>query len=108
SPDARSRACDRKGASAPFLRAGIRIVCWVRGRIGGGMSLAVLASRALFGLQARAVQVEVHVGSGLPSFSIVGLPGAGVRESRERVRSAILNCGFDFPAGRITANLAPA
>jgi len=72
------------------------------------MSLAVLASRALFGLQARAVQVEVHVGSGLPSFSIVGLPGAGVRESRERVRSAILNCGFDFPAGRITANLAPA
>lgn len=72
------------------------------------MSLAVLASRALFGLHARPVQVEVHVGSGLPSFSIVGLPGAGVRESRERVRSAILNCGFEFPAGRITANLAPA
>lgn len=72
------------------------------------MSLAVLASRALFGLHARPVQVEVHVGSGLPSFSLVGLPGAGVRESRERVRSAILNCGFDFPAGRITANLAPA
>lgn len=72
------------------------------------MSLAVLASRALFGLQARPVQVEVHVGNGLPTFSLVGLPGAGVRESRDRVRSAILSCGFDFPAGRITANLAPA
>ncbi len=72
------------------------------------MSLAVLASRALFGLQAWPVQVEVHVGSGLPSFSLVGLPGAGVRESRDRVRSAILSCGYEFPAGRITANLAPA
>jgi len=72
------------------------------------MSLAVLSSRALFGLQVRPVQVEVHVGSGLPSFAIVGLPGAGVRESRERVRSALLSSGFEFPAGRITANLAPA
>ncbi|MDY0310464.1 MAG: magnesium chelatase domain-containing protein, partial [Castellaniella sp.] len=72
------------------------------------MSLAVLSSRALFGLRVWPVQVEVHVGSGLPSFSIVGLPGVGVRESRERVRSALLSCGFEFPAGRITANLAPA
>ena len=72
------------------------------------MSLAVLSSRTLFGLQVRSVQVEVHVGCGLPSFSIVGLPGAGVRESRERVRSALLSSGFEFPAGRITANLAPA
>jgi magnesium chelatase family protein len=72
------------------------------------MSLAVLSSRALFGLQAWPVQVEVHVGGGLPSFSLTGLPGAGVRESRDRVRSAILSSGFDFPAGRITANLAPA
>jgi magnesium chelatase family protein len=72
------------------------------------MSLAVLASRALYGLQAWPVQVEVHVGGGLPSFSLVGLPGAGVRESRDRVRSAILSSGLDFPAGRITANLAPA
>ncbi|MFV0284476.1 MAG: YifB family Mg chelatase-like AAA ATPase [Castellaniella sp.] len=72
------------------------------------MSLAVLSSRALFGLQVRPVQVEVHVGPGLPSFSIVGLPGTGVRESRERVRSALLSSGFEFPAGRITANLAPA
>uniref|UniRef100_UPI00333EA9C6 YifB family Mg chelatase-like AAA ATPase n=1 Tax=Castellaniella defragrans TaxID=75697 RepID=UPI00333EA9C6 len=72
------------------------------------MSLAVLSSRALFGLQAHAVRVEVHVGAGLPAFHLVGLPGADVRESRERVRSAIINSGFEFPAGRITANLAPA
>ncbi|MER1968119.1 YifB family Mg chelatase-like AAA ATPase [Castellaniella sp. GW247-6E4] len=72
------------------------------------MSLAVLTSRALSGLQAHAVRVEVHVGAGLPAFHLVGLPGADVRESRERVRSAIVNSGFEFPAGRITANLAPA
>ncbi|MFT0531649.1 YifB family Mg chelatase-like AAA ATPase [Castellaniella hirudinis] len=72
------------------------------------MSLAVLASRALSGLQAWPVQVEVHVGNGLPAFSLVGLPGAGVRESRDRVRAAILNSGFEFPEGRITVNLAPA
>ncbi|CAM5222266.1 Magnesium chelatase family protein OS=Castellaniella defragrans OX=75697 GN=HNR28_001651 PE=3 SV=1 [Castellaniella defragrans] len=72
------------------------------------MSLAVLSSRALFGLQAWPVQVEVHVGGGLPAFTLTGLPGAGVRESRDRVRSAILTSGFEFPAGRITANLAPA
>lgn len=72
------------------------------------MSLAVLASRALCGLQALPVRVEVHVGSGLPTFTVVGLPDTGVRESRERVRSAIVNSGFDFPAGRITVNLAPA
>lgn len=72
------------------------------------MSLAVLSSRALFGMSVSSVQVEVHVGAGLPSFSIVGLPGAGVRESRERVRAAIISSGFEFPAGRIIANLAPA
>lgn len=72
------------------------------------MSLAVLSSRTLFGLQAWPVQVEVQVSAGLPSFSLTGLPGTGVRESRDRVRSAILSCGFEFPAGRITANLAPA
>lgn len=72
------------------------------------MSLAVVSSRALFGLDAIPVRVEVHVGSGLPAFNLVGLPGAGVRESRDRVRSAILNSGFEFPAGRVTVNLAPA
>jgi magnesium chelatase family protein len=72
------------------------------------MSLAVLASRALCGLDGLAVRVEVHVGTGLPAFHLVGLPDAGVRESRERVRSAVASSGFEFPAGRITANLAPA
>lgn len=72
------------------------------------MSLAVVSSRALFGLEAVPVRVEVHVGPGLPAFNLVGLPGAGVRESRDRVRSAILSSGFDFPAGRVTVNLAPA
>lgn len=72
------------------------------------MSLAILASRALAGLDAVPVHVEVHVGPGLPAFHVVGLPDAGVRESRERVRSAILSSGFDFPSGRITVNLAPA
>ncbi|RTZ39308.1 ATP-binding protein [Candidimonas sp. SYP-B2681] len=72
------------------------------------MSLAILASRALCGLEAFSVRVEVHVGPGLPAFHVVGLPDTGVRESRERVRSAIISSGFEFPAGRITANLAPA
>jgi len=72
------------------------------------VTLAVLASRALAGLQAQPVRVEVHLGTGLPAFHVVGLPDAEVRESRERVRAAIVNSGFAFPAGRITVNLAPA
>lgn len=72
------------------------------------MSLAVLSSCTLRGLQAVAVQVEVHIGRGLPAFSLVGSPGVEVRESRERVRAAILNSGYAFPDGRITVNLAPA
>jgi len=72
------------------------------------MSLAILSSRALLGFEAQAVRVEVHVGPGLPNFLIVGLPDAGVRESRERVRSALQSTGFELPAGRITVNLAPA
>ncbi|PLC49514.1 ATP-dependent protease [Pollutimonas subterranea] len=72
------------------------------------MSLAIMASRALCGLDGFPVRVEVHVGPGLPAFHVVGLPDTGVRESRERVRSAIISSGFEFPAGRITANLAPA
>ena len=72
------------------------------------MSLAVLYSRALAGTEAPLVTVEVHLGSGLPSFTIVGLPEAEVKESKDRVRAALLNCRFDFPARRITVNLAPA
>ena len=72
------------------------------------MSLAVLHSRALSGLDAPEVTVEVHLANGLPSFTIVGLPDTEVKESRERVRAAIVNSRFEFPARRITVNLAPA
>jgi magnesium chelatase family protein len=72
------------------------------------MSLAVLKSRALDGMGAPAVFVEVHLANGLPSFTIVGLPDTEVKESRERVRAALQNTGFDMPARRITVNLAPA
>ena len=72
------------------------------------MSLAVLHSRALSGLDAPEVTVEVHLGNGLPSFTIVGLPDTEVKESRDRVRAALVNSRFEFPARRITVNLAPA
>ncbi|OZI74487.1 YifB family Mg chelatase-like AAA ATPase [Bordetella genomosp. 12] len=71
------------------------------------MTLAMLSSRALAGLQTPPVRVEAHLGAGLPAFSIVGLPDLEVRESRERVRAAIVNSGFEFPAGRVTINLSP-
>ena len=72
------------------------------------MSLAVLRSRALAGMEAPAVNVEVHLANGLPSLTIVGLPDTEVRESKDRVRAALQNSGFDIPARRITINLAPA
>lgn len=72
------------------------------------MSLAVVRSRAPAAGRAPDVTVEVHPANGLPSFSIVGLPDLEVRESRERVRAALQNCGFEFPVRRITVNLAPA
>ncbi|AIO67567.1 YifB family Mg chelatase-like AAA ATPase [Burkholderia oklahomensis] len=72
------------------------------------MSLAVVRSRAPAAGRAPEVTVEVHLANGLPSFSIVGLPDLEVRESRERVRAALQNCGFEFPVRRITVNLAPA
>ena len=72
------------------------------------MNLALAHSRARAGVHAPPVRVEVHLGGGLPSFTLVGLPAAAVRESRERVRAAIQNAQFDFPQRRITVNLAPA
>ena len=72
------------------------------------MSLANIYSRARVGLECPLVNVEVHVANGLPAFNIVGLPETSVREAKDRVRSAMLNCGFEFPAKRITVNLAPA
>jgi magnesium chelatase family protein len=72
------------------------------------MGFAQVLSRAQWGLAAPLVRVEVHLGSGLPMFTIVGLAAPVVRESRERVRAALAHCGFELPAGRITVNLAPA
>jgi magnesium chelatase family protein len=70
--------------------------------------LACLRTAAIFGVEASPVHVEVDVSFGFPSFTMVGLPDASVRESRDRVRSAIRNSGFEFPPHRITVNLAPA
>ena len=72
------------------------------------MNLALVHSRARSGVRAPAVRVEVHLAGGLPAMSIVGLPEAAVRESKDRVRAAILCAQFEFPARRITFNLAPA
>jgi magnesium chelatase family protein len=72
------------------------------------MSLAVLRSRALAGMEAPPVSVEVHLANGLPSFTIVGLPDTEVRESKDRVRAALQNAGFQIPNRRVTINLAPA
>jgi len=72
------------------------------------MSLAVVYSRAQIGLDAPPVTVEVHLANGLPSLSIVGLPETTVKESKDRVRAALQNARFEFPARRITVNLAPA
>ena len=72
------------------------------------MPLAVLKSRALAGMDAPEVTVEVHLAQGLPGFNLVGLPDTEVKEARDRVRAAIQNCHFEFPQRRITVNLAPA
>ena len=72
------------------------------------MSLAVTYTRAKLGIHSPLVTIEVHLSNGLPGFQIVGLPETAVKESKDRVRSAIINSHFDFPARRITVNLAPA
>lgn len=72
------------------------------------MSFAKIFTRGVLGLHAPQIEVEVHLSQGLPSLTIVGLPEAAVRESKDRVRSAIINSGFQFPTKRLTINLAPA
>ena len=72
------------------------------------MNLAVIYTRALMGISAPKVTVEVHLSNGLPGFTVVGLPETAVKESKDRVRSALLNSHFEFPQRRITVNLAPA
>lgn len=69
------------------------------------MSLALVHSRAQVGVSAPAVSVEAHLANGLPALTLVGLPEATVKESKDRVRSAILNSGLEFPARRITLNV---
>ena len=66
------------------------------------MSLALVYTRAALGLNAPLVTVEVHLSNGLPALAIVGLPEAAVRESKDRVRSALINAGFEFPQRRLT------
>ncbi|WP_075186280.1 YifB family Mg chelatase-like AAA ATPase [Teredinibacter haidensis] len=72
------------------------------------MSLAVIYTRAQLGIDSPLVTVETHLSNGLPGFTIVGLPEAAVKESKDRVRSALMNSHFEFPQRRITVNLAPA
>lgn len=89
----------------------LRLKIVMIGEISNGfalMSLATVNSRALHGIQALPVTIEVHLANGLPAFSIVGLPEMAVRESKDRVRAAIINSRFEFPNKRITVNLAPA
>ena len=70
--------------------------------------LARLRSAAVFGIEASPVTIEIDVSFGLPGFTMVGLPDASVRESRDRIRSAVRNSGYEFPQHRVTVNLAPA
>lgn len=72
------------------------------------MSLSVVYTRAALGVKAPLVSVEVHLSNGLPGLTLVGLPETTVKEARDRVRSAIINSGYTFPAKKITINLAPA
>lgn len=72
------------------------------------MTLAVIVSRASVGIDAPEVRIEVHLTNGLPGLAIVGMPETAVRESKDRVRSALINAGFEYPQRRITVNLAPA
>jgi magnesium chelatase family protein len=70
--------------------------------------LVKISSAALVGIEAYFVEVEVDISGGLPGFVTVGLPDAAIRESQDRVRAALKNCGYEFPARKLTINLAPA
>ena len=72
------------------------------------MSLSIVHTRAALGVNAPAITIEVHISNGLPGLTMVGLPETTVKEARDRVRSAIINSGYEFPAKKITINLAPA
>src|SRR5512146_2492513 len=102
--------CGRSDLGSPVPLVSAQIRQWAN--VGGlalpdGM-LASLRTAAVFGVEAYTVHVEVDVTFGMPKFTMVGLPDVSVRESRDRVRSAIRNSGFEFPGHRITVNLSPA
>src|SRR5690606_35060331 len=98
----------RAQGSAPAQRIHTATVTTSRRRREWSFLLATIETRALVGLEGWRVDVEVDVANGLPGFHVVGLPGTAVRESCDRVRSALRNAGFDYPLKRITVNLAPA
>src|SRR5262249_41284123 len=105
---AQSRLGERAGSAAAECAA--RAVSRMGARVAkrSAPRLATTWCRGQLGLAAPLIEVQVYLGSGLPTFSIVGLAAAAVRESKERVRAALEHSGFPFPAGRITVNLAPA
>ena len=70
--------------------------------------VVTVRSMGLYGVEGYEVRAECDLSRGLPAFDVVGLPDTAVKESRERVRSAVKNCGFEFPVSRVTINLAPA
>ena len=74
----------------------------------GGAMIAAIPSAVLIGVDGHQVSIEVHVSNGLPGFTVVGLPDAAVRESRDRVRAALLSSGLPWPMRRVTVNLAPS
>lgn len=84
------------------------IECLLQSHIGEGKMISKINSFALYGLEGRSVEIEVDINNGLPSFEIVGLPDTAVKESKERVRSAIKNSGREMPTKKLTANFAPA
>src|SRR3954463_2336315 len=99
----------REGLQPRFYRLVTDVAVASRGRSYRRAVLATVTTFAVYGIDSKPVTVEVDIRSrGLPAFTIVGLPDRAVRESRERVRAALKNSGFDFPEGRITVNLAPA
>ncbi len=98
-------AAEAKSAIADFR---LYLNCFNRHSLKGGSVIAKVLSSAVIGIDAFIVEVEVDITSGLPTFTTVGLPEASVKESKERVKSAINNSGYTFPADRITVNLAPA
>jgi len=105
-----------KGCKKNAERGQPRVASDLQGQLGAGeqavsrkiKSLAIVSTRTVVGVEALPVRVEVHLANGLPSFSTVGLAETTVKESKDRVRGAILNSGFEFPAKRITVNLSPA